>query len=114
VLVTAYALERPDGEWSLLVVNKDQDHQHTVGVSFHDESGGVTKTFAGGVRVTTFGKAEYQWHPDREGGVADPDGPPSRSLLHASAKTTFSLPAASIVVLRGSIEGRHPPVRGTP
>jgi hypothetical protein len=50
-----------------------------------------------------FGKAEYQWHPDRDGGIADPDGPPRTTTVQASAATTFDLPAASITVLRGKV-----------
>src|SRR5260370_8158994 len=33
-LVTAYALKRPDGEWSLLVVNRDQENAHPVRIAF--------------------------------------------------------------------------------
>ena len=28
VLVTAYPLQRPDGQWSVMLVNKDHDHSH--------------------------------------------------------------------------------------
>jgi len=50
-----------------------------------------------------FSKAEYQWHPERDGGTADPDGPPTRATVEARADSTFNLPAASITVLRGRV-----------
>jgi hypothetical protein len=36
LLVTAYPVLRPDGDWALLVVNKDQDNAHRVAVRFDD------------------------------------------------------------------------------
>ena len=39
ILVTAYAVERPDGQWSVMLVNKDQDNDHSVKVAFADAPG---------------------------------------------------------------------------
>jgi len=36
LLVTAYAVERPDGKWSLLLINKDRENEHTVKIIFAD------------------------------------------------------------------------------
>ena len=103
VLVTAYAALRPDGQWSLLVVNKDQENAHTVNISFDDAQKKSAAAFAGPVNITTFGKAQYAWHPNRTGGTADPDGPAAKSTVTAGAGTPFTLPAASVTVLRGGI-----------
>jgi hypothetical protein len=123
ILVTAYALERPDGQWSLMLVNKDQDNDHAVKVAFTDAAAG-SRFFSGAVDRVVFGAAEYQWHPDpvppgaeppaagRGGGRgrgaisghADPDGPPSKSSVTAGGPDTqFQLPKASIIVLRGRL-----------
>ncbi len=75
--------------------------------------------FSGTVDRVVFGAAEYQWHPDpaltdaapqgggnRRGGTghADPDGPPSKSTVTAAGvDTTYQLPKASIIVLRGKL-----------
>jgi hypothetical protein len=112
-LVTAYALERPDGQWSVMLVNKDHDNDHSVKVTFAD-SGGKRRFFAGPVARVVFGAAEYQWHPDpgapeggrrrAQSGHADPDGPPSKSTVTAGgADTLYQLPKSSIVVLRGKL-----------
>ena len=102
-LVTAYAALRPDGQWSLMIVNKDQENAHSVNISFNDAEKKYVEYFTGPVSVTTFGKAQYAWHPAPMGGTADPDGPAVKSTMIASAGTQFTLPAASVTVLRGKI-----------
>jgi hypothetical protein len=102
-LVTAYPVLRPDGQWSLLVINKDQENDQAVGISFDDAEKETLGAFGGTVSVTTFGKAQYQWHANPKGGTADPDGPAIKSTVNASAGTKFTLPAASVTVIRGSV-----------
>jgi hypothetical protein len=107
-LVTAYAVLRPDGQWSLMVVNRDQENPHEVKIDFDGVKGGAGNTsasagFAGTVDVVTFGAAQYQWRASPNGGHADPDGPAARSTVNANATTKFTLPAASVTVLRGKL-----------
>jgi hypothetical protein len=101
-LVTAYAALRPDGQWSLLVVNKDQENAHKVRILFHNAKDGGDNFFSGQVEAITFGSAQYQWRPNINGGTADPDGPPAHTRLTAAADSGFELPKASITVLRGT------------
>jgi hypothetical protein len=109
VLVTTYAALRPDGQWSLLAINKDQENSYTVNVSFDDAQKKTAATFAGPVSMTTLGKAQYAWHPNLNGGTADPDGPAAKSTVNATAATQFTLPAASVSVLRGALGASKPP-----
>jgi hypothetical protein len=102
-LVTAYATLRPDGQYSLMVVNRDQWNRHKVRIAFHNATANTDRFFAGQVAVTTFGRAQYQWHPDPKGGSADPDGPAVKTSIDASADTWFDLPEASMSVLRGTL-----------
>lgn len=102
-LVTAYALHRPDGQWSLMLVNKDHDHSHSVRVVFHDAEANHDSHFTGHMTMITFGKKQYQWHPDRKKGYADPDGPPETFKLDANEGTNYELPPASLTVLRGAL-----------
>jgi hypothetical protein len=104
-LVTTYAALRPDGKWSLLVVNKDQENAQRVRIVFHDADSKSDRSFAGATDFITFGSEQYQWHPAPEsvtGGTADPDGPAVHSSINASAATVFELPKASITVIRGT------------
>ena len=101
-LVTVYAVQRPDEQWALMVINKDYDHPHTVRIAFRDADDGKTSSFAGPVDRITFGNEQYVWHPAMRDGYADPDGPAARSTLPAGTEE-FLLPAASMTVLRGRI-----------
>jgi len=102
VLVTAYAVERPDKQWSVMLVNRDQYNDHSVELVFADESK-RERHFSGTVARTTFGSNEYQWHQQGETGHADPDGPPSKTSLNSAPDTVFEIPKASITVLRGTL-----------
>jgi hypothetical protein len=104
-LVTAYALLRPDAQWSLLLVNRDQENAHRVHIEFDGEAAGGKSFFTGPVTVITFGTAQYQWHPTKEGGFPDPDGPAVKTSLNASGETVYELPKASMTVIRGAIAG---------
>ena len=101
-MVTAYAVLRPDKQWSLLVVNRDQWNGHRVRIKFHDATQNADSSFTGAVSVNTFGRAQYQWHPEK-GGYAEPDGPSVTSSAQAGSETWFDLPAASVSVIRGKI-----------
>jgi hypothetical protein len=123
-LVTAYALKRPDGQWSLLVVNRDQQNAHRVKIAFANQADHSSNRFDGPVEISTFGKAQYQWHPghtrfvghaEYQGeppvvaesfGRADPDGPILHVSQNVSADTDYELPAASVVVIRGAIRSK--------
>jgi hypothetical protein len=102
-LVTAYAALRPDGQWSLLIVNKDQENPQRVHIVFQDAESNRDRSFSGPVDFITFGSEQYQWHPAPEDGKANPDGPPARSSIAASSETVFELPRASVTVIRGKV-----------
>jgi hypothetical protein len=86
-----------------MLVNRDQDNPHKVRIEFRDAPAGSERHFSGTVSATTFGSAQYQWHPTTQGGVADPDGPALKSTVAAKADTLYDLPKASMTVIRGSI-----------
>jgi len=97
-LVTAYVVKRPDGQWSVMAVNRDQLNAHRVRIWFNDSTAPEANFFSGPVEIATFGKNQYQWHPaetqflahsENPGeqpviaitkGRADPDGP----LMHST------------------------------
>ncbi|HLX86590.1 MAG TPA: discoidin domain-containing protein [Terriglobales bacterium] len=117
-LITAYALKRPDGQWSLLVVNRDQENAHRVHIEFRGAEGPAA-ALAGPVEIATFGSAQYKWNPPRTrfvahadvaggptvvsytNGAADPDGPIARSKHNGGKDTIYEFPAASVTVIRG-------------
>ncbi|MGB0007247.1 MAG: glycosyl hydrolase family 5, partial [Candidatus Sulfotelmatobacter sp.] len=119
-LVTAYAVKRPDATWALMLVNRDQENAHQVRIVFNGPAD-KTATFAGPLEISTFGSAQYEWHPAQtrfmahaeagadhtivatSKGWADPDGPIAHTKISAEKDTMYDLPAASVVVIRGSI-----------
>ena len=102
-LITSYALERPDGEWSVLLINKDQSNARRVKIVFEDFEKGGKSSFAGQVHMTTFGSEQYAWHSTGPDSHADPDEPPGQMLVPGGPDAQYTLPKASITVLRGKL-----------
>ena len=48
-LITAYPMERPDGQWSVMLITKDENHDHCVRVAFDDPVTRQTRFFTGAV-----------------------------------------------------------------
>jgi len=104
LLVTSYAVRRPDGSWSLMLVNRDETNPHTVRVVFDDAKRNRHTSFSGPVTLVTFGSEQYVWINDGPDSHPDPDHPPVAALLPGQP-STFTLPKASITVLRGRVAG---------
>jgi hypothetical protein len=103
LLVTSYAVYRPDGNWSLMLVNRDETTAHSVRVVFDDAKNRQTASFSGPVSLVTFGSEQYVWINDGLNSRADPDNPPVASTIRGDAASVFNLPKASITVLRSKI-----------
>jgi hypothetical protein len=101
VLVTSYAVYRPDGNWSLMLVNRDETNSHLVNVQFEDAKSKRIAAFSGQVTRVTFGCEQYVWVDDGPNSHADPDHSPVANTLGGGSQTVFTLPRASITVLRG-------------
>ncbi|HXW92690.1 MAG TPA: discoidin domain-containing protein [Terriglobales bacterium] len=104
-LITVYPVKRPDGDWSLLVINKDQSNPHTVRVQFAVDEGG-DQVLTGPVTMITFGGEQYAWHSDGIHSHADPENPPVTRTLSGGPSASFILPRASVTVLRGRTGNR--------
>ncbi len=103
-LITAYAVKRPTGEWSLLLINKDPSNAHEVNLSFTNNGADSAMHFAGDVKTVTFGAAEYVWHPSGATSHADPAGPAKIAHLNWKNGQSLLLPKASITVATGKVE----------
>ncbi|MBS1849398.1 MAG: discoidin domain-containing protein [Acidobacteria bacterium] len=94
-LITAYAVHRPEGEWSLMLVNKDQSNAQAVRMELGDSE------FAGPVKLVSFGSEQYVWRSDGPNSHPDPNDPPTSRTLTAGPNAVFTLPKASVTILRG-------------
>jgi NedA-like, galactose-binding domain len=103
LLVTTYAVHRPDGNWSLMLVNRDENNAHTVRVSFENIKEKRPASFSGIVSQTSFGSDQYVWQNDGPNSHPDPNRPPAGTTIDTTTQTIFTLPKASITVLRGKI-----------
>jgi hypothetical protein len=102
-LIAAYAVKRPDGEWSLMLINKDPTNAHKVNIEFADSGGKAPLHFSGPVKLVTFGAEQYVWHSQGPRSHADPDGPPVATTLNGGPKEVFTLPKASVTVISGKL-----------
>jgi hypothetical protein len=105
MLVTSYAVHRPDGNWSLMLVNRDETSPHTVRIQFDDSRNKQSTAFTGPVTLVTFGSEQYVWINDGPASHPDPDHPPVASTVAGGPQGTFTLPKASVTVLRGKVAG---------
>src|SRR6267154_1690362 len=80
-LVTSYAVRRPDGTWSLMLVNRDENNPHAVRVVFEDAKSKRQASFSGPVTLVSFGSEQYVWINDGPNSHPDPDHPPVATLL---------------------------------
>ncbi len=101
--VTAYPVKRPDGAWAVLLVNRDLGRPHQVQIIF-DGAGGPAY-YNGNVRQTVFGAAQYGWIRDGSKSHPQPDGPPAVTTQAGGEGTTYTLPAGSLTVMRGTVSG---------
>ena len=96
--VAAYALRRPDGRLSILLINKDPRRARPVALDLSGD--GSSQALTGPVTLEQLSSARYIWHPAGEQGYARPDLPPARSTFDAGPGTVLTLPSLSITVLR--------------
>ena len=105
-LFTAYAVKRPDNEWSLLLVNKDPSNAHELKLVFEQNGKDTGAQFVGPVKMVTFGADDYVWRPSGPTSHADPAGPAKKTTVDWKAGQIVSLPKASITVLTGKVKGK--------
>lgn len=103
VLVTSYVVQRPDGNWSLMLVNRDETSPHSVRVVFENSKSKGNAMFSGPVTFVTFGSEQYVWINDGPNSHPDPDNPPVATTIVANPQSVFTLPKASVSVLRGKV-----------
>jgi hypothetical protein len=92
--------EGPQTEWrtfpSGAVQGANSANQHTA-------------SFSGSVTQVSFGSEQYVWKDAEPNSYADPDGPPVGGRVAGGPQATFTLPKASVTVLRGRLDGEEVP-----
>lgn len=100
-LVTAYPLLRPDGFWSVLLINKDPERARVVQLKFRNETEGAESEFRGKVDLYQYSSKQYQLNADPHDPRPLLDLPPEHLTLDGSPGMTVALPPYSITIVRG-------------
>ena len=98
--VTAYAAHRPDGLWSVMLVNKDTESHR---VRFQFGAAPVTKNWHGWLQIVTFGSNQFHWNGDAGTELPNPNRGLERAIVEARADKTYVVPPESITVIRGAL-----------
>lgn len=99
-LVTAYTLQRPDHQWSLLIVNKSPDQACCIQCHFLHAGRKVSSPWKSPRDLYSYSPAQYQWHVDGPHGHPSRNREPVHSVLRGENPMIVILPW-SITVIRG-------------
>jgi hypothetical protein len=98
--LSAYAAKRPDGDWSILIVNKDAE-AHSVQVDF--AAGGASQVFERQVSRVTFGAGQFNWNGDAAAEIPSPRHPPVASTVGGGPAAVYVIPPLSVTVLNARL-----------
>jgi len=99
--VSAYALRRPDGLWSVLLVNKDPQRQRTVALHFSGPEANAFTPLQGPADLYQFSATQYRWRANGAFGRPQRSHPPQYRLLPGhQAPLQLRLPPWSLTVVR--------------
>jgi len=101
-LVSAYPLLRPDGLWSVMLINREPERARVVQLKFRNEIDGVESGFAGKVDLYQYSPKQYQLNSDQHSPLPILDLPPEHKTQDGGI---VELPPYSITIVRGSRSG---------
>jgi hypothetical protein len=106
-LLTAYAVYRPDGLWSLLVVNKDSKRAYRINLEFFNALTGKTRLLHAAIDLYQFSRDQYQLSAEQSNPYPIRSIPPTYQLLDKDSLKTIALPSYSLTVIRGRGPNPH-------
>jgi hypothetical protein len=87
-VITSYAVHRPDGNWSLMLINHDRNAAHQIHLVM-DDATHAQHAFAGPVALVQY---------------CNTPGENTNTTMTPSPDGMFNLPSGSITVIRGKLE----------
>jgi hypothetical protein len=104
-MITAYAVHRPDGLWSLLLINKDPQRAYETSVVFRNAAG-ATGTFDGRLDIFQYSSKQYQLGGPTNNPYPVRADEPEHRVIQSSRETPtqISLPPYSLTVVRGGLD----------
>ena len=99
--LSAYAIQRPDGWWAVLLVNQDSRREWAVTTRFVGPGPSTTAYLQGPAHLYQFSTAQYRWQAKGEQGRPLRSYPPRHTALPERGPVTVRLPPWSLTVIRG-------------
>ena len=103
-LLAAYPLQRPDGRWALLLINKDPKQAFAVTLKCEKDGRESPSPFVAPFELLRFSSDEYQWKVNGPEGYPLRSEPASRRLVK-SPQSRVILPPWSLTLLRSGTGG---------
>ncbi len=100
--VSAFAVKRPDGKWSIMLINKDPQITWQVGIRFKGRDGTVDTTLGGEADLYQFSARDYKWDAKLQRPTRS--RPPEHHRIEDAESGDLELAPYSLTVLRGSIK----------
>ena len=100
-LVSSYAVFRPDGLWSVMLINKDPNNVRKVRIKVGDKNTSSRSQFKGPIDVYQYSRKQYELTADKQGPLPIRSHGPEHALQEELQKS-FELPPYSLTVVRGS------------
>src|SRR5215470_11164059 len=94
--LTAYAVRRPDGLWSVLLINKDPDQTYEVRIGFENNE----LVYSTPLELFQYSSAQYMLNTDASNPVPIKNDPPSSTIMNRSNEDRIELPPYSLTVVR--------------
>jgi hypothetical protein len=101
-LVTAYAVRRPDGQWSVLLINKDPKRAFRMKLFFRGPSG-LAQGFCGSVDLFQFSGEQYQLNSDPNNPYPIKAQTPERRAIEVDEQRLIEVPPYSLTVVRAKL-----------
>ena len=100
--VAAWPVLRPDGRWSVMLINRSAKQSFSMGLGF-GSANGEARPYAGPWDGAQYDASEYRWDPAGPSGHPVLDGPP-RAIAGSGGE--IMLPPYSITIVRMAAERR--------
>ncbi|MFN2577751.1 MAG: hypothetical protein ABR607_08675 [Pyrinomonadaceae bacterium] len=103
-LVTAYAVHRPDGLWSVLLINKDPKRAFQADILFRDGKSESARNFAGNVEIYQYSGKQYELGgPRNDPYPVKTNEPEHRRIDLLEKEPRLSLLPYSLTIVRGNL-----------
>jgi len=99
--LAAYAVHRPDGQWAVLILNKDPVRARVADVRFRGADLDAAR-WQGPLDVFQYSPKQYAWISNRDDGHPAHSEPPARYKTESGKPAVLNLPPMSLTVVRGN------------